>query len=102
MNKQAPTSVRVIGWFWRVGGIGGMVLALPLALKGGEWWGSYWADSIRTLSPGVLFVWAFLASLICLLLGNGILPLSFGFDGIFPGRPGRSIRTCLLARDILI
>ena len=73
MNKQRPASVKVIGWFWRVGGIAGMVFALPLALMGGEWWGSYWADSIRTLSPGVLFVWAFLASLICLLMGNGIL-----------------------------
>ena len=73
MNKQSPTSVRVIGWFWRAGGIAGMIFALPLALKGKEWWGSYWADPIRSLSPTVLFVWAFLASLICLVLGNGIL-----------------------------
>lgn len=68
-----PTAVPVIGWFWRVGGILGMVVALPLALRGQDLFGQYWANTLLGLSPTVLFLWMFLSSLLCLLFGNGIL-----------------------------
>jgi hypothetical protein len=70
---QRPTAVTVIGWFWRVGGILGMVVALPLALWGQELFRKYWTDALLGLSPTVLFLWGFLSSLLCLLFGNGIL-----------------------------
>ena len=68
-----PTAVTVIGWFWRVGGALGMVLALPLAIWGQELYGQYWTDTLLRLSTTVLFLWAFFASLLCLLIGNGLL-----------------------------
>ena len=72
MSKR-PTAVTVIGWFWRVGGVVGMVLALPLALWGQDLFGRYWASALLWLSPTVLFLWAFFTSLLGLLLGNAIL-----------------------------
>lgn len=50
-----------------------MVLALPLTLWGQDLFGHYWANTLLGLSPTVLFLWMFLSSLLCLLLGNGIL-----------------------------
>jgi hypothetical protein len=72
MNER-PRAVTVIGWFFRVGGILGMVFALPYALWGEDLFGEYWVDAFRRLSPTVLFLWAFFSSLICLLCGNGLL-----------------------------
>ena len=72
MTKR-PTSVTVIGWFWRVGGVFGMVVALPFALWGRDLFDEYWADALLRLSPTVLFLWAFSSSLVGLLFGNGIL-----------------------------
>ena len=71
--KERPTAVTVIGWFWRVGGVLGMVFALPLALWGKDLYGQYWVDALSRLSPMVLFLWGFFSSLLCLLSGNGIL-----------------------------
>jgi hypothetical protein len=71
--KERPTAVTVIGWFWRVGGVIGMVVALPFALWGQDLFGEYWADALLRLSTTVLFLWAFFSSLLCLLFGNGIL-----------------------------
>ena len=71
--KERPTAVMVIGWFWRVGGILGMIFALPFALWGQEWFSEYWAGALLRLSSTVLFLWAFLSSLLGLLLGNGLL-----------------------------
>jgi len=68
-----PTAVKVIGWFLRIGGVLGMVLALPYALWGQELFAEYWAGFFLRLSPLVLFFWVFLSSLLCLLCGNGIL-----------------------------
>lgn len=70
---ERPTAVTVIGWFWRVGGVIGMVVALPFALWGQDLFGVYWADLPLRLSPTVLFLWMFLWSFVCLLCGNGIL-----------------------------
>ena len=50
-----------------------MVFALPLALWGRELFGQYWADVYLRLPPSVLFLLTFLISLLCLLVGNGIL-----------------------------
>lgn len=72
MTKR-PKAVTVIGWFWRVGGVFGMVVALPFALWGRDLMGEYWADALLRLSPTVLFLWAFSSSLLGLLFGNGIL-----------------------------
>ena len=72
MTKR-PTAVTVIGWFWRVGGVVGMILALPFALWGPDLWGQYWPDALLQLSSTVLFLWAFVSSLLCLLFGSGIL-----------------------------
>jgi len=72
MTKR-PKAVTVIGWFLRVGGIIGMIWALPFALWGQDLYGDYWVDALRRLSPTVLFLWAFSSSLLCLLFGNGIL-----------------------------
>jgi len=70
---ERPTAVTVIGWLWRVGGVLGMVFALPFALWGQDLFREYWADALLGLSPTVLFLWMFLSSLLCLLFGNGIL-----------------------------
>jgi len=50
-----------------------MVAALPIAIWGQGLLGEYWADALLRLNPVVLFLWAFLSSLLCLLFGNGIL-----------------------------
>jgi len=71
--SRRPTAVTAVGWFWRVGGVVGMVLALPMALWGQDLFGRYWTGPLLWLSPMVLFLWAFLTSLVGLLLGNGIL-----------------------------
>ena len=72
MNKR-PTAVTVIGWFWKVGGVLGMVLALPLAIWYQDVFGKYAVEAALRLGTTVLFLWMFLASLLCLLCGNGIL-----------------------------
>jgi hypothetical protein len=72
MTKR-PTAVTVIGWLWRVGGILGMILALPFALWGQDLFGDYWTGTLLRLSPTFLFLWGFFSSLLCLLFGNGIL-----------------------------
>ena len=72
MTKR-PTAVTVIGWYWRVGGVLGMVFSLPFALWGQDLFGQYWVDALLRLSSTVLFLVAFLSSLLCLLCGNGIL-----------------------------
>jgi len=72
MNKR-PTAVTVIGWFWRVGGVVGMVLALPLAIWYQDLFGKYAVEAALRLSSTVLFLWMFFSSLLCLLCGNGIL-----------------------------
>jgi hypothetical protein len=71
--SERPRVVTVIGWFWRVGGIIGLVLALPLALWGQGLFGEYWADFLLRISPTALFLWMLLSSLLCVLFGNGIL-----------------------------
>jgi hypothetical protein len=68
-----PKAVTVIGWLWRVCGVIGMVVALPFARWGKYLFGDYWADFLLRLNPTVLFLWAFCSSLLCLLVGNGIL-----------------------------
>ena len=70
---ERPKAATVIGWFWTAGGVLGMVLALPIALWSRELFGEFWADALLRLSPTVLFLWAFLSSVLCLLFGNGIL-----------------------------
>ena len=50
-----------------------MVAALPFALWGQDLFEEYWPGALLRLSPTVLFLWAFLSSLLCLLFGNGIL-----------------------------
>jgi hypothetical protein len=70
---RRPTAVTVIGWFWRLGGVIGMVLALPIALWGRELFREYWVDALLRLNPLVLFSYAFLCSVLCLWCGNGIL-----------------------------
>jgi hypothetical protein len=70
---ERPTAATVIGWFFRVGGILGMVFSLPLALWGRDLFADYWADALLGLSSTVLFFWGFLSSLVALLLGNGLL-----------------------------
>lgn len=70
---ERPTSVTFFGWFFRLGGIVGMVFALPFALWGQELLGEHWADSLHRVSPTVLFLYTFLSSLLGLLIGNGIL-----------------------------
>ena len=50
-----------------------MVLALPLALWGKDLFGQYWIDPYLPLPSSVLFLLAFLISLLCLLVGNRIL-----------------------------
>ena len=70
---ERPTSVTFFGWFFRLGGIVGMVFALPFALWGRELLGEYWAESLHRVSPAILFLYTFLSSLLGLLIGNGIL-----------------------------
>jgi hypothetical protein len=70
---RRPTAVTVIGWYWRVGGILGMVFALPYAIWGKELYGQYWVEALDQLSVPALFLITFFSSLICLLFGNGIL-----------------------------
>ena len=72
MNKR-PRAVTVIGWFWRVGGVVGMVLALPLAIWYQEVFGKYAVEAALRLSSTVLILWMFFSSLLCLWFGNGIL-----------------------------
>ena len=72
MNKR-PRAVTFIGWFWRVGGIAGMVLALPLTIWYQDILGDYAVEATLRLSSTVLFLWMFFASLLCLICGNGIL-----------------------------
>ncbi|MGD2123305.1 MAG: hypothetical protein PVJ76_16250 [Gemmatimonadota bacterium] len=72
MTKR-PTAVTVIGWFFRAGGILGMVFSLPLALWGRELFADYWPDALLQLSSTIYFLWGFLSSLLGLLLGNGLL-----------------------------
>ena len=71
--KERPTAVTVLGWYWRLGGILGMVLALPFSLWGKDLFGQYWIDAYLRLPSSVLFPLAFFISLLCLLIGNGIL-----------------------------
>ena len=54
---QRPTSVTVIGWFWRVGGVVGMLIALPFALWGQDLFREVWVDWLLNLSPTVLFLY---------------------------------------------
>lgn len=70
---RRPTAVTVIGWFWRVLGALGMVLAVPYALWGKDLFGEFWPEALMRLNSTVLFLWAFLSSLLGLLIGNGIL-----------------------------
>ena len=70
---ERPKAVTVIGWFFVVGGVVGMVLALPLARWGQDLFGEYWTGPLRRLSPVVLFLWGFFFSLLGVLFGNGIL-----------------------------
>lgn len=72
MTKR-PTAITVIGWYWRVGGILGIGLSLPLALWGAELFEELYPGIYMGLPKAVIFVWAFLGSLLSLLCGNGIL-----------------------------
>lgn len=70
-----PRAVTVVGWLFRVGGIVGMVFAIPYALWGPEWFGGHirGADRFWVLPPLLIFLVAFLSSLVFLVCGNGIL-----------------------------
>ena len=68
-----PTAVTVIGWFWKAGGVIGMVSSLPIALWGRGWFQAYWSDFLLGLSPSLLFFVFFLSSLLCFISGNGLL-----------------------------
>jgi hypothetical protein len=70
---KRPTAVTVIGWYWRVGGILGMVASLPLALWGEDFFGELSWNPYLGIPRTILFLWVFLASVISLLCGNGIL-----------------------------
>ena len=70
---ERPTAVTVFGWFWRVGGIMGMIFAWPLAIRGREWLGDLATGPFWQLPPILLFLYCFLASLLGLVLGNGLL-----------------------------
>jgi len=70
---ERPAAVTVIGWLWRVGGVIGMIAALPFALWGQELLREYWGDALLRLGATVLFLIMFFSSLLCLLSGNGIL-----------------------------
>ena len=54
---ERPTAVTVIGWFWRIGGLLGMALALPFALWGKDLFGQYWTDALLRLNSSILFLW---------------------------------------------
>ncbi len=68
-----PTAVTAIGWFWKVGGVVGMVCALPIALWGKAWLERYWSDFLLGLNPFLIFLVCFLSSLLCFLTGNALL-----------------------------
>jgi len=70
---ERPTAVTVFGWFWRAGGILGMIVAWPLALRGPEWIGDIAKGPFWQLPPILLFLYAFLTSLLCFVCGNGLL-----------------------------
>jgi len=70
---ERPTAVTVIGWYLRVGGVVGMVLSIPLAIVGPELWGDFYPDAWLELPSSVQGFIGFVASLFCLLSGNGIL-----------------------------
>ncbi|MGD2122776.1 MAG: hypothetical protein PVJ76_13570 [Gemmatimonadota bacterium] len=72
MNTR-PTAVTVIGWLWRVGGVLGIVISLPFAFWGQDLFAEYWPDVLLRLSSTALFLWAFFSSLLCFLVGNGML-----------------------------
>jgi len=71
--SERPKAVTVIGWYWRVGGVVGMVLSIPLAIVGADLWGEYYPNWYSALPSSILGLIGFLASLLCLLCGNGIL-----------------------------
>ena len=68
-----PTAVTVIGWYWKGGGILGMIGALPYSLAAPDLLGDYWGRPLRALGAPSLFVMAFVASFVCYLFGKGIL-----------------------------
>ena len=55
-----------------------MMASLPYALWGKDIFVEYWADALLHLSSTFLFLWAFLSSLLGLLIGHGVLK---GKDG---------------------
>jgi hypothetical protein len=72
MTKR-PRAVTVIGWFWRVGGILGLISALPFAFLGMEWFGDLASGPFWQLPPSLLFLYGLFVSLVFLVCGNGLL-----------------------------
>jgi len=72
MNER-PTAVTVFGWYWRVGGVVGMVLSIPLAIVGADWAPDYYPYAFLALPSFFQGLIGFLASVLSLLCGNGIL-----------------------------
>ncbi len=63
----------VIGWYWKAGGVLGMIVALPYSLAGPDLLGDYWGRALRVLGSPSVFGMAFVASFVCYLFGKGIL-----------------------------
>ena len=59
---ETPTVVTYIGWFWRVGSVAGLVVALPTAYWGKDLIEAYGTPALLGLSPLALFLWTFLGS----------------------------------------
>jgi hypothetical protein len=70
---KRPTAVSVFGWFWLVGGIVAIALSWPLAHHGKQWFGDAAPGPFWDFPVLFLFLYCFLVSCLCVVIGAGLL-----------------------------